>query len=216
MEFLDGLPTLTQVFLGFIFFLTIYFTVFQWNSATVSNVPALLTSIGIFGTFLGIAIGLMAFDVSDIKGSVPHLIDGLKTSFWSSIAGLYGALIIKAKHIYELNRQSVPAGEYTGATVDDLAGLLTDIRQLLGRGTEHSDILVQRLDTLQQTLETALQPGNGGTQGGGSGHAAMLAAQAEALAEIQAQLQETAQQQLRVHALLGRLEQQASGQSAAD
>ncbi len=75
--------------------LTVYFQVFRYNARTAEAAPTILTSIGIFGTFLGVALGLSDFDTLHLQDSVPQLLSGLKTAFWSSIAGLLGALTIK-------------------------------------------------------------------------------------------------------------------------
>ena len=39
------------------------------------------TTLGILGTFIGILIGLIGFDTSNISTSVPELLGGLKTAF---------------------------------------------------------------------------------------------------------------------------------------
>ena len=57
-------------------------------SSIASNAPTILTSLGIFFTFLGILLALSAFDVSDINGSMPKLLDGLRLAFLSSVIGL--------------------------------------------------------------------------------------------------------------------------------
>ena len=57
---------------------------------------------GIFGTFLGVAIGLLHFDSGEIEASVPPLIDGLTAAFSSSIVGLFGAPTIKLRQILAL------------------------------------------------------------------------------------------------------------------
>ena len=44
-------------------------------------------SFGILGTFMGIVLGLVNFDVDDIQGSIPQLLEGLKFAFTTSIAG---------------------------------------------------------------------------------------------------------------------------------
>ncbi|ASK69468.1 hypothetical protein CF168_11640 [Shewanella bicestrii] len=55
-------------------------------------VPALLTSIGITGTFLGITLGLsqfsMAGDSKALLASAAELLEGMKTAFYTSLAGL--------------------------------------------------------------------------------------------------------------------------------
>ncbi|MHA6281120.1 hypothetical protein ACXYMT_13145 [Salinimicrobium sp. CAU 1759] len=59
------------------------------------HIASLTITIGIFGTFFGVFIGLMNFNSEDITGSVPVLIDGLKTAFITSIAGLLANIIIR-------------------------------------------------------------------------------------------------------------------------
>ena len=53
----------------------------------VANAPATMTSLGILGTFFGIFLGLLDFEISNINKSVPELLDGLKVAFGSSIMG---------------------------------------------------------------------------------------------------------------------------------
>lgn len=45
-------------------------------------------SIGILGTFYGILVALLGFDVRDVEASVPRLIDGMKTAFATSVVGV--------------------------------------------------------------------------------------------------------------------------------
>lgn len=61
----------------------------------VEFIPSLITSLGILGTFIGIVQGLYHFDPSDIDGSIPTLLAGLKTAFYTSIAGIGGSIIFK-------------------------------------------------------------------------------------------------------------------------
>lgn len=58
-----------------------------------SYAGTLMTSLGILGTFIGIVIGLLGFDTNNIDGSIPALLEGLKTAFITSICGLVGAII---------------------------------------------------------------------------------------------------------------------------
>lgn len=64
--------------------------------ALVNYTPNLLTSLGILGTFIGIVVGLLGFDVQDIDGSIAPLLDGLKTAFITSLVGMLLAIIFKA------------------------------------------------------------------------------------------------------------------------
>lgn len=65
------------------------------NTATNNNTTArrwnfksAIVSIGLLGTFVGIWWGLYNFDASQIRSSVPILLDGLKFSFITSIFGI--------------------------------------------------------------------------------------------------------------------------------
>ncbi|MAX97791.1 MAG: hypothetical protein CMI08_01085 [Oceanospirillaceae bacterium] len=99
--------------------LTVFFHVFRYSNRTAEVAPNILTSIGIFGTFPGLARGLWYFDTSDIQGSVPKLMDGLKTAFWSSIVGLLGALTLKIRGAMSQTGRREKA-QTRVATIDDL------------------------------------------------------------------------------------------------
>lgn len=61
----------------------------------ITYTPTLLTSLGILGTFIGIVIGLLAFDPKDIDGSITLLLNGLKTAFITSLAGMTFSILYK-------------------------------------------------------------------------------------------------------------------------
>lgn len=46
--------------------------------------PGILTTLGILGTFTGVFLGLLDFDVRLINKSVPTLLEGLKVAFATS------------------------------------------------------------------------------------------------------------------------------------
>jgi hypothetical protein len=81
--------------------------------------------LGIFGCFLGIAIGLLRFDTSDVQGSVPSLVEGIKTAFWASVFGVAGALLIKIRLLLVGPPRIPTTGAVQEATIDDLATLLS-------------------------------------------------------------------------------------------
>ena len=55
----------------------------------------MVVTFGILGTFIGIFLGLISFQVTDIYGSVPKLLEGLKTAFLTSIAGMIAGILLK-------------------------------------------------------------------------------------------------------------------------
>jgi len=51
-------------------------------------------SVGVLGTFVGIFIGLQAFNPEDITNSVNDILVGLKTAFFTSIVGMSVSTIL--------------------------------------------------------------------------------------------------------------------------
>lgn len=60
----------------------------------VEYLPSLVSTLGVLGTFYGITIGLMHFDTADLDKSIPGLLDGLKTAFFTSLAGMMGSVVL--------------------------------------------------------------------------------------------------------------------------
>jgi len=141
--------------LGLIFIilvLTVYFQVFRYNARTAEAAPTILTSIGIFGTFLGVALGLSDFDTEHLQQSVPLLLSGLKTAFWSSIAGLLGALTIKFRAVMDVTH-SDDNQSYT-ASIDDLNSELIKIHSALsgvGEQTLLQEMSLMRVEQKRQS-----------------------------------------------------------------
>ena len=74
---------------------------FGGDPSRSKSLPSLFTIIGVFGTFLGIVLGLADFDVTSgrVEESVSVLLDGLKFAFWTSVAGIISAIAIRIKNL---------------------------------------------------------------------------------------------------------------------
>ena len=90
----NSFQIITVVFLGIIALHLIY-ALSNRLKANASNSAEMALSLGILGTFCGIVLGLIQFDVSDIQRSIPLLLEGLKFAFLTSIAGMISSIIIK-------------------------------------------------------------------------------------------------------------------------
>lgn len=66
------------------------------NRRVVEYFPTLVSTLGVLGTFFGITMGLCAFDSGNLDQSIPGLLDGLKTAFFTSLAGMIGSMILSA------------------------------------------------------------------------------------------------------------------------
>lgn len=72
---------------------------FIWDITSHKNdnhrdFKSVIVSVGVLGTFIGIAIGLWEFDTTNISRSVPKLLGGLKTAFITSILGMSVAILL--------------------------------------------------------------------------------------------------------------------------
>ncbi len=63
------------------------------NPYIFESIPQIFPTIGILGTFIGIAYGLWLFDVNNIEKSIPALLNGLKSAFIASIFGIIGSIV---------------------------------------------------------------------------------------------------------------------------
>jgi hypothetical protein len=160
------LPIETLLFLLIVAGLTVRFHA-RYGEKAIAYGPTILTTTGIFATFLGIAIGLFNFDQANIQASVPALLGDLKTAFWASVAGVGGALTIKLRHYFFGVQQGVSGSGADGEiTATDLAKLLQGIQQALV-GDDESTLVSQlkllrsdtneRLDVLKRAQIEALQ-----------------------------------------------------------
>lgn len=120
--------TATAIICGVIALLGIYFQI-RYSARAVTQGPALLTMIGIGGTFLGIAIGLYYFNPNSIQGSIPGLIDGIRTSVWASFTGIFFAILLKLRYALAHEEHSTSGDR---SDVEILVDELQSIKKKLG------------------------------------------------------------------------------------
>lgn len=116
-----------------IFTLAIIFTLLGRFIRFTQYATTLMTSLGILGTFIGIVIGLLGFDTHNIDGSIPILLEGLKTAFITSICGLVGAILfncIDSMILQSLGGNKNNSGEET-VTPDDIYSVMQSQQETL-------------------------------------------------------------------------------------
>lgn len=97
------------------------------RSNYVEYAPSLMTSMGLFGTFLGIFIGLLQFDTKKIDGSIEQLLGGLQTAFVTSLIGMGFAIwfkIIQTSHL-DKNKSIEGGASPNGIEPEDIYSILT-------------------------------------------------------------------------------------------
>ncbi len=132
---------ITYVIIGVIAVMTVY-ALFSHKPGVAHNGPSILTSLGIFGTFLGITIGLAGFDPDDVRNSISYLFSGIKLAFWTSVAGILGGILVKFRHLFLFPVQ--PTSE---VTLDDLVNAMRGVESSL-TGEDRTPLLA-KLSELQ-------------------------------------------------------------------
>ena len=111
------------------------------NRRIIEYFPTLVSTLGVLGTFWGITKGLMAFDTSNLDQSIPGLLDGLKTAFFTSLAGMIGSIFLSA---------------FISKKQDERDGGISDINQAAGEITKSvkamSDANTETIRSIQQQL----------------------------------------------------------------
>lgn len=95
--------------------------------------PTLLTTVGILGTFAGIIVGLLDFDVSQIETSIPGLLAGLQTAFITSLAGMAASIVYKlVLSTGLLSKQKDPALDEDQIGITDLYAVMKEQAEGIG------------------------------------------------------------------------------------
>ncbi|MFZ7217310.1 MotA/TolQ/ExbB proton channel family protein [Avibacterium avium] len=120
------------------------------NSRKESSVPNLLTSLGILGTFTGIVVGLLNFNIDNIDQSISTLLAGMKTAFLTSVIGLLLSICLKIT--YPLLRNVVRNIFYKKNNKQEQS---LDIDKIINNIYLQTDILQQQeksIEKLSQSL----------------------------------------------------------------
>lgn len=93
IEIIPYLLLLAWLIFSIVYLLKSYKEPDKINPHIFESIPQIFPTIGILGTFIGIAYGLWLFDVNDIEKSIPALLNGLKTAFIASIFGIILSIV---------------------------------------------------------------------------------------------------------------------------
>lgn len=101
----------------------------------IESLPTLISSLGVLGTFAGITLGLINFDPQDLDASIPLLLSGLKTAFFTSLTGMIGSIILS---------------KLVNSGFDKKDGGVSDINQAAG-------LISQSISNMEQTSDQKLE-----------------------------------------------------------
>ncbi len=132
----------TVFFLAVNLALTFYFVVMRFDRFAVVHGPEVLTTMGIFGCFFGIALALLDFDPKDVQKSVPMLLEGVKTAFWASVSGVGGSLAIRARHRLQKSPIQATEGGTKTSSLDDVVVAVNGLKNGIV-GTDEDTLISQ-------------------------------------------------------------------------
>jgi hypothetical protein len=103
--------------------------------------PAILATVGIFFSFLGISLGLIEFNPKNMEESVPLLLDGLKIKFIASLMGIFASIVVRIAQSFSVEEV------IADINLDEkIVGLLGDIHNVLANNANNSpEALLQEL-----------------------------------------------------------------------
>ena len=123
-----------------------------WNNEYIFEaIPPVFPTLGIFCTALGITIGIWDFDTTNIQGSIPLLLKGLRIAFIATMAGIIG-LIVFQKYIAIVQKKIEQTPDRPRKQTDELSA----IRELKEAVVESRYNNETQIDKLILALETAL------------------------------------------------------------
>lgn len=142
------------------------------------HLPGILTGLGIIGTFLGLLLGLQAFEVSDnpalVRKSLDALLQGVFHAFIVSVSAIALAMIITTiekwlvASLYKKNEELcflIDSMFQAGAGPEYLARLVTASEDSADQSKILKDSLVRELDTILSRLtEQQIQASTLGNQ----------------------------------------------------
>lgn len=141
------------------------------NRRKIENQPTLVSTLGVLGTFAGITIGLLGFDSKNINESIPILLDGLKTAFFTSLLGMAGSLILSrlVSRYYDeaddgVSDINIAAGEITKAVKEMSDSIIQNNNQQAQIQAAYNNSMLSFIENVSEGL-SSLSTGMGNANG---------------------------------------------------
>lgn len=125
------------------------------NRKWIEQLPSLISTLGVIGTFAGITIGLVHFDPDHLDDSIPRLLEGLQTAFFTSLLGMVGSLILSRRinHTYDKMDEGNESKEAAKIVVEA-------IKELQAKNEQNFKDLIAANDKSRREMVQTLQSGS--------------------------------------------------------
>lgn len=126
---INSITTICLIVIGVVFFASFIFTLYARrnqkllkNRRIIDSLPNIVSALGVIGTFLGITLGLVDFNPSPdkIDASIAMLLDGLKTAFFTSLAGMAGSIILRffvTDKVFDKEEEGISSAEQASINI---------------------------------------------------------------------------------------------------
>lgn len=114
--------------------------------------PTATSAFGIFGTFWGIFLGLLEFDTNEISKSIPMLLDGMKTAFYTSVIGMLATIVLKFFYVFFKRKKTVSNDPVD--ILNNVARNIAELNQTLGKcfRSDEEYSLVSQVKLIRQEM----------------------------------------------------------------
>jgi DNA repair exonuclease SbcCD ATPase subunit len=115
------------------------------KNGRIDNAAGIVVTIGVLFTFIGITISLYYFDSRNIQESIPMLLEGMKTAFFTSIIGMLFSIVIKN---FQAGAEYKDFKDEKNLEVETnvLLNNIKNTNEALVKAIEHSNEVQQRTD----------------------------------------------------------------------
>ena len=117
----------------------------------LDQLPSIISTLGVLGTFIGITKGLIGFDTSALDQSIPILLDGLKTAFLTSILGMFGSMTLNKFVSAKFDKEKRHSDKDTGIRMltDAIKSNQSELPRILKKSNEDLAELLLKDNTIQ-------------------------------------------------------------------
>lgn len=103
----------------------------------IEQLPSFVSTCGVLGTFIGITIGLVGFETTDLSKSIPTLLEGMSTAFFTSLAGMIGSLLLSK----QVNSYFDDIDKGVSDTQSATTMIVNIVQQLISENKKQNDFL---------------------------------------------------------------------------
>ena len=127
------------------------------------NYKSEIVSLGILGTFIGIAVGLFHFDVTDIQKSVPQLLEGLKTAFITSGLGIFFSIVLsimkpaKKQRSETLEALETVVQEFNNNLTQQFGGNFKQLNESVKQMVQWQENYKSQIKSHEESIETLIE-----------------------------------------------------------